>query len=123
MALPPGRTPQRSWPCHGYLGSLAVRAATNFADSRQELFAPANLLVAVLDQADAEVLERLHGAGTDPAMVPAVAVEMLGAPSNLALVPMPALCPAGTHDRPPLDELDPPAWAVLTWRRGHGPEP
>src|ERR1019366_7286991 len=32
---------------------------------------------------------------------------MLGAPSNLALVPMPALCPAGMHDRPPLDETRP----------------
>jgi len=50
----------------GYLGSQAVRAATSFADSRQALFAPANLLLAVLDQADAEVLQRLHGAGIAP---------------------------------------------------------
>ena len=107
----------------GYLGSQAVRAATNFADSRQEPFAPAHLLLAVVDQADAEVLQRLNGAGIDPARVRAVASEMLGAPSNLAPVPMPALCPAGTHDRPPLplDDLDRSAWVVLSWRQGHLP--
>jgi hypothetical protein len=94
-----------------------------FADSRQELFAPAHLLLALLDQADDEVLERLNGAGIDPARARAVAIEMLGAPSSLALVPMPALCPAGTYDRPPLplEELDPPAWAVLSWRQSHLP--
>jgi hypothetical protein len=107
----------------GYLGSQAVRAATQFADSRQELFAPAHLLLAVLDQADAEVLERLNSAGIDPARAWAVAAEMLGAPSNLPMVPMPALCPTGTYDRPPrpIDQLDPQAWAVLSWRQGHLP--
>jgi hypothetical protein len=36
---------------------------------------------------------------------------------------MPALCPAGTYDRPPLplEELDPPAWVVLSWRQSHLP--
>jgi hypothetical protein len=107
----------------GYLGSQTVRAATMFANLRRELFTPAHLLLALLDQADDEVRERLNGAGTDPARARAVAIEMLGAPSNLALVPMPALCPAGTHDRPPLplDDLDPSAWAALSWRRSHLP--
>ncbi len=36
---------------------------------------------------------------------------------------MPALTPAGTMDRPalPVDELDPAAWAVLSWRQEHLP--
>jgi hypothetical protein len=107
----------------GYLGSQAVRAATTFADSRQELFTPPHLLLAVLDQADAEVLQRLNGAGIDPARARAVAAKTLGAPPDLAPVAMPELCPVGTHDRPPLpiDELDPPAWAALSWRQRHLP--
>ena len=107
----------------GYLGSQAVRAATQFADSRQELFAPAHLLLAVLDQADAEVLERLNSAGIDPARVRAVAAEMLGAPSNLPMVPMPALCLTGTYDRPPrpIDQLDPQAWACCLGARATYP--
>ena len=107
----------------GYLGSQAVSAATTLADSRHEVFAPAHLLLAVLDQGDVEVLERLADAGIDPARARAVAAQVLGAPSDLAPVPMPELCPAGTHDRPPLplDELDPSAWAVLSWRQGHLP--
>jgi hypothetical protein len=107
----------------GYLGSQTVLAATMFADSRQELFVPAHLLLALLDQADNEVLQRLNGAGIEPARVRDVALEMLGAPSSLTLVPMPALCQAGTRDRPPLllHELDPTAWAALSWRQSHLP--
>jgi hypothetical protein len=48
---------------------------------------------------------------------------MLGAPEGLAPVPIPPLCPAGTHDRPPLPvaELDAAVWAVLVWRQEHLP--
>jgi hypothetical protein len=93
------------------------------AESRQEPFAPAHLALALIDQADGEVIELLNDAGIDPASVRAVALEMLGAPANFVLLPMPAFCPAGTHDRPPLpiDELDQPAWALLSWRQGHLP--
>ena len=64
----------------GYLGSQAVSAATTLADSRHEVFAPAHLLLAVLDQGDVEVLERLADAGIDPARARAVAAQVLGAP-------------------------------------------
>ena len=107
----------------GYLSSQALGAARRLAESRQEPFAPAHLALAVIDQADGEVIELLNDAGIDPASVRAVALEMLGAPANFVSLPMPALCPAGTHDRPPLPigELDQPAWALLSWRQGHLP--
>lgn len=107
----------------GHLGAQAVQAARQLADSRSEPFSPAHLAVALVDQGDAEVVRLLSAAGLDPVSIRAVALEILGAPSDLEAVPMPALCPAGIHDRPPLpvEELDPLAWAVLSWRQDHLP--
>jgi hypothetical protein len=107
----------------GYRGSQTVGAAQRWAESRSEVFTPGHLAVALIDQADAEVVRLLNDANIDPAAVRAVALEMLGAPESLAPVPMPPLCPAGTYDRPPLPvgELDPAVWAVLVWRQDHLP--
>ena len=106
-----------------YLASQALQAATRFATGRQEPFAAGHLAVAVVDQADAEVLKLLRDAHIEPSRVRAVALEMVGAPPGLGALTMPPLCPAGTHDRPPLavEELDPPAWSVLSWRQEHLP--
>ena len=120
MALPRAGPPSNLGGAMGYLGLQAVRAATNSADSRQAVFAPANLLLAVLDQATPRSSSACPARVSTP---PWSRPWRLGAPSNLAVVPMAALCPAGTHDRPPLDELDPTEWDVLTWRRRHGPSP
>ena len=85
----------------GYLGSQAVRAATKFADSRQELFAPAHLLLAVLDQADAEVVERLNGAGIDPARPRLWRLRCWGHPRTLPWSPCRRCArPAHTTARP-----------------------
>ena len=45
----------------GYLASQAVQAATRFATDRQEPFAAGHLAVAVIDQADTEVVKLLRG--------------------------------------------------------------
>jgi hypothetical protein len=94
-----------------------------FAESRSEVFAPAHLAVALIDQADAGVVELLSDASIDPLAIRAAAQEMLGGPAFEPAIPMPPLCPAGTQDRPalPVAELDPSAWAVLIWRQGHLP--
>ena len=107
----------------GYRGSQAVEAARQFAESRSEVFAPGHLAVALIDQADAEVVRLLSGAKVDPATFRVNALQTLGAPEGLAQVPIPPLCPAGTHDRPPLPvgELDAAVWAVLLWRQDHLP--
>jgi hypothetical protein len=107
----------------GYRGSQTVGAARQFAESRSEVFAPGHLAVALIDQADAGVVRLLSDANIDLAAVRTAALEMLGASEGLGPVPMPPLCPAGTHDRPPLpvDELDAAVWAVLVWRQDHLP--
>lgn len=107
----------------GYLASQAVQAATRFATDRQEPFAAGHLAVAVIDQADTEVVKLLRDAHIGPARVRAVALETLRAPPGLIPLPLPPLCPAGTADRPalPVEDLDPPAWSVLSWRQEHLP--
>lgn len=61
--------------------------------------------------------------GIDAAAVRCSALAELGAPPDLPVLAMPPLTPVGTLDRPPLDleELDPRAWRVLTWRQQHLP--
>jgi hypothetical protein len=106
----------------GHVHMQAQAAAVSLAKSRGQQAAPAHLLIALLDQGTAPVLDALASAGLDPAAVRQAAASAIGAP-GLPPVRLPALTPAGTLDRPPLPEaeLDPRAWAALTWRQDHLP--
>lgn len=106
-----------------YLLGQAQGAARVLARRLGDLPSPAHLLVALLDQGTPEVAEVLALAGLDPAELRAGALAAIGAPADLAPVPLPPLPPAGTFDRPPLpvQELDARAWAALRWRQDHLP--
>jgi ClpA/ClpB-like protein len=82
-----------------------------------------HLLVALLDQEDAEAIRALEQAGIDRAAVRRVALTELGASIDFAVIAMRALTPPGTLDRPtlPATQLDPHAWSILTWRQQHLP--
>lgn len=103
----------------GYLVMQTQRAARGFAARRGEEMRSEHLLLAVVDQAEPEVLAALVDAGLDVAVVQTAVLEVLGAPADLPSIPIPPLTPAGTLDRPPLgvDELDASAWAALCWRQ------
>jgi hypothetical protein len=107
----------------GYRVGQLQQAATALARRRGEIAGPAHLLLALLDQGGPDVVSALDTAGLDRSSLRAAAVRILGAPSDLPPIPMPAFPPAGTVDRPalPLDELDRRAWAVLSWRQQHLP--
>jgi hypothetical protein len=107
----------------GYLHMQAQEAATSLAAARDQPVAPEHLLIALLDQGMPEVTGLLSRAGLDPATVRRAALAAIGAPADLPPVPLPALTPAGTMDRPPLPvaDLDTRAWAVLRWRQDHLP--
>jgi hypothetical protein len=107
----------------GYLFDQTQRAASAFAASRGEPRTVAHLAVAMLDQADEEMGRWLTGAGINADAVRRAALAQIGAPPDLPVIPMPPLTPAGTRDRPALEleELDPRAWRVLTWRQQHLP--
>jgi hypothetical protein len=107
----------------GYLHMQAQEAATMLAASRAEPAGPGHLLVVLLDQGTPEVKGLLSQAGLDPATVRRAALAAIGAPADLPPIPLPALTPAGTLDRPPLPVagLDTRAWAVLRWRHDHLP--
>jgi hypothetical protein len=109
---------------NGYLAAQAAGAASELAVARGEVCSPAHLLVAVVDQADPEVVATLVDAGIRPPDVRRVAVGLLGGPPErppLELPPltMPALVAAGTWDRPALEisQLHSGAWASLRWRQ------
>ena len=95
----------------------------SLAASRGQPASPEHLLVALLDQGTPEVTGLLSQAGLDPAAVRRAALAAIGAPAGLPPIPLPALTPAGTLDRPPLPvaDLDTRAWAVLRWRQDHLP--
>ena len=107
----------------GYLHMQAQEAATSLAAARDQPVAPEYLLIALLDQGTPEVTGLLNRAGLDPAVVRRAALAGIGAPADLPSIPLPALTPAGTLDRPPLPvaDLDARAWAVLRWRQDHLP--
>jgi hypothetical protein len=107
----------------GYLHMQAQGAAAALAAARGQRPAPEHLLVALLDQGTPEVLETLSQAGLDPAVLRRAALAAIGAPANEPPIPLPALTPAGTLDRPPLPvtDLNARAWAVLRWRQDHLP--
>jgi hypothetical protein len=82
-----------------------------------------HLLVAVIDQANPEALAALARAGLEAGAVRSAALGLIGVSTDLPRLAIPPLPPAGTVDRPPLpvEELDPRAWQVLTWRQEHLP--
>ena len=107
----------------GYLHMQAQEAATSLAAARDQPVAPEYLLIALLDQGTPEVTGLLSRAGLETAAVRRAALAAIGAPADLPPVPLPALTPAGTLDRPPLPvaDLDARAWTVLRWRQAHLP--
>jgi Clp amino terminal domain, pathogenicity island component len=107
----------------GYLHMQAQEAATSLAATRDQPVAPEHLLIALLDQGTPEVAGLLSRSGLDPGAVRGAALAAIGAPADLPPVPLPALTPAGTLDRPPLPvaDLDARAWTVLRWRQAHLP--
>jgi hypothetical protein len=106
-----------------YLLAQTQQAAHLLASGRGESPRPEHLLLAVLDQAEPEAMASLRRVGLDPSSVRSAALHILDAPADLPPIPMPALAPAGTMDRPalPVDELDPAAWDALSWRQEHLP--
>jgi hypothetical protein len=107
----------------GYLHMQAQEAATSLAAARGQPVGPEHLLIALLDQGTPEVASLLSQAGLDPAAIRRTVLAAIGAPADLPPIPLPALTPAGTLDRPPLPvaDLDARAWAVLRWRQDHLP--
>jgi len=110
---------------HGGLGHRQMQAqgaALALAESRGERVGAEHLLIALLDQGTAPVLEALGRAGLDPATVRRAAATAIGAP-GLPPIELPPPAPAGTMDRAPLPvaELDDRAWAALRWRQDHLP--
>ena len=107
----------------GYLHMQAQEAARSLAAARGQPVAPEHLLIALLDQGTPEVTGLLSRAGLDPAAVRRAVLAAMGAPADLPPIPLPALTPAGTLDRPPLPvaDLDPRAWSVLRWRQNNLP--
>lgn len=107
----------------GYLHMQAQGAAAALAAARGQRPAPEHLLVALLDQGTPEVVKTLSRAGLDPAVVRRAALAAIGAPADEPPIPLPALTPAGTLDRPPLPvtDLNARAWTVLRWRQDHLP--
>jgi hypothetical protein len=124
-ADPEARGPATGYSPYGGLGHLHMQAqgaAMALAESRDERVAAEHLLIALLDQGTAPVLEVLSRAGLDPVTVRQAAATAIGAP-GLPPIELPALTPAGTMDRAPLpvSELDDRAWAALRWRQDHLP--
>lgn len=106
-----------------YVFGQTQRAAADFAAGRSEPLDAPHLLIALLDQHDAEVDDALTIACIDAPALRRTALTLLGAPTGMPAIAMPPLTPAGTMDRPALDmaQLDPRAWRVLTWRQDHLP--
>ena len=124
-ADPQARGAATGSPPYGGLGHLhmqAQSAAMALAESRGEQVGAEHLLLALIDQGAAPVLEALNRVGLDRDVVRQAAATAIGAP-DLPLVDLPALTPAGTLDRAPLpvSELDGRAWAALSWRQDHLP--
>ena len=126
--LPQTRSPSAQHPAVGRTAGLghlhmqAQGAAMALAESRGEQVGAEHLLIVLLDQGTASVLEALGRAGLDPGTARQTAATAIGAPA-LPPVDLPALTPVGTLDRAPLpvSELDGRAWATLGWRQDHLP--
>jgi hypothetical protein len=107
----------------GYLHMQAQGAARSLAAALDQPAGPEHLLIALLDQDAPGVTRTLGRAGLDPAAVRQAALAAIGAPADQPAVPLPALAPAGSTDRPPLPvtTVDARAWTVLRWRQDHLP--
>jgi hypothetical protein len=106
----------------GHLHLQAQGAAMALAESRGEPVGAEHLLIVLIDQGTAPVLEALSRAGLDAGTVRQAAATAIGAP-GLPPIELPALTPAGTLDRAPLpvSDLDDRAWTALRWRQDHLP--
>lgn len=106
-----------------YLVGQTQQAARLLAKHRGVAVAPEHLFLAAIDQGDPEAVAALSRAGLDVATLRTTALAVLAEPSDLPLIEMPPLIPAGTMDRPPLpvSALDSRAWAVLAWRQDRLP--
>jgi Clp amino terminal domain, pathogenicity island component len=106
----------------GHLHMQAQGAAMALAESRDEPVSAEHLLIALLDQGTAPVLEALNRAGLDREAVRRSAATAVGDP-GLPPLELPELTPAGTLDRAPLpiSDLDDRAWGALRWRQDHLP--
>jgi hypothetical protein len=106
-----------------YLHLQAQEAARLFADRLGQRADPGHLLVALLDQGTADVVQALRRAGADPVTVRRAALAAIGAPGEQPPLTLPPLTPAGTIDRPslPAGSLDGRAWSALRWRQDHLP--
>lgn len=82
-----------------------------------------HLMVALVDQDDTKTMRMLAGAHLNTSELRKIALQMLGASTDLPAIRIPPPTPAGTLDRPALDvaDLDPRAWRVLSWRQDHLP--
>ena len=107
----------------GYLMMQTQETAQGFASGRGEDVRPEHLLLALIDQGDAEAVAALDRSGLDIAALRRVALGLLGAPADLGVLAIPPLIPAGTGDRPalPVEQLDARAWRILRWRQDHLP--
>jgi hypothetical protein len=107
----------------GYLHMQAQQAARSFAAARHEPAGAEHLLVALLDQSDAEIAATLALAGLDRAALRRTVLIAIGGTGDEPSLEFPQLTPAGTLDRPalPPEDLDERAWAVLRWRQDHLP--
>lgn len=122
MTRPDG-VPPASGGGSSYLSMQTMQAAGEFASGRHEEESTAHLLVALIDQADSDVLDLMEQARINPGQARRLALSELAAPLDLPSIEIPPLTPAGYLDRPILDEaeLDRAAWSMLTWRQAHLP--
>ena len=106
----------------GHLHMQAQGAAMALAESRGEQVSAEHLLIALVDQGTAPVLQALNQVGLDREAVRRSAATAIGDP-GLPPIELPAPTPAGTLDRAPLpiSDLDDRAWAALRWRQDHLP--
>jgi hypothetical protein len=105
------------------LHTQAQQGALAWATIRGERVEPEHLVVALLDQGSPDVREALGAAGVDTDTIRGPVLESLGERADMAPIPLPALSPAATLDRPalPIAGLPVDVWAQLCWRQEHLP--
>jgi hypothetical protein len=99
LPRPPG-VPEARGGGASYLCMQIQEATTDFATGRGEDRSPAHLLLALIDQADAEAISLLGRSGIDRDAARRVALSEFGAPTDLRAIAIPSPVPAGYMDRP-----------------------